>query len=243
LPMIVAIVIVAAGRASLRTRHPGVHALRGFLLTGGAFTFFLALQSVGLAEATALFFAAPFFIAALSVPLLGEHVGWRRWSAVLVGFAGVVIIVRPGAAAFEPASLFAVAAALLYGVGMISVRWLDRGESIWTMMLYAVLFPTLFSGIVVVPQWQMPELSHLPVFLGMAVFGTLGITLTSHAFRLAPAAIVAPFDYTALIWASGLGWLLWNEIPDVWTYAGAAIVIASGIYIVLRETRSVAAAE
>jgi drug/metabolite transporter (DMT)-like permease len=171
------------------------------------------------------------------VPILGEHVGWRRWSAVIVGFLGVVIIVRPGAAAFEPASLFAVAAALLYAGGMISVRWLDRSESVWTMMLYAVLFPALFSGLVVVPQWQMPDLAHLPIFLVMALFGTLGITLTSHAFRLAPAAVVAPFDYTALVWASGLGWLLWSEIPDAWTYAGAAIVIASGIYIVIRETR------
>jgi drug/metabolite transporter (DMT)-like permease len=238
LPMIVAIVISAAGRTNLRTRHLGVHALRGLFLAGGACTFFLALESVGLAEATAVFFAAPIFIAALSVPLLAEHVGWRRWSAVLVGFAGVIIIVRPGAAAFEPASLFAVASALLYAVGMLAVRWLDRDESVWTMMLYAVLFPALFTGLVVLPQWQMPALSHLPVFLGMAVFGTLGITLTSHAFRLAPAAIVAPFDYTALIWATLLGWLFWSEIPGIWTYAGAAVIIASGIYIVIRETRT-----
>jgi drug/metabolite transporter (DMT)-like permease len=106
-----------------------------------------------------------------------------------------------------------------------------------------VLFPALFTGIAVIPQWQMPEPSHLPVFLGMAVFGTLGITLTSHAFRLAPAAIVAPFDYTALIWATLLGWLFWTEIPGIWTYAGAAVIVASGIYIVIRETRTARVAD
>src|SRR3546814_13457439 len=99
-----------------------------------------------------------------------------------------------------------------------------------------VLFPLLFSGAIVATVWQTPELRHLPLFLGMAVFGTLGMTLITQGFRLAPAAVVAPFDYTALIWASLLGWLVWGEIPGVWTSAGAAVIIASGIYIVIRET-------
>jgi drug/metabolite transporter (DMT)-like permease len=242
-PIILAILLSVFGPGGLRTRHLGTHALRGLFLVGGAATFFLALKSLPLAEATALFFAAPIFITALSVPLLREHVGWRRWSAVIAGFAGVLIIVRPGAAAFEPASLLAVATALLYAFAMIAVRWIDRSEGVWTMTLYVVLFPMLFSGLVVIPQWQVPELSHLPVFLGMALFGTSGIALVSHAFRLAPAAIVAPFEYTALIWATLLGWLFWNEIPGIWTYAGAAVIIASGIYIVIRETRKAGVGE
>jgi drug/metabolite transporter (DMT)-like permease len=169
---------------------------------------------------------------------LGEHVGWRRWTAVIVGFAGVVIIVRPGAAAFQPASLLVVVTASLYALAMISTRWIDRSESVWTMMFYVVLFPMLFSGVAVSVQWQTPALSHLPIIAAQAVFGTLGMTLISQSFRLAPAAIVAPFDYTALIWASLLGWLLWGEIPVIWTYAGAAVIVASGIYIVFRETMS-----
>lgn len=236
-PMIVAVVLASSGWAALRTRHVGVHALRGVLLVCGAIAFFLGLRTLPLAEATSLFFAAPIFIAALSVPLLGEHVGWRRWTAVIVGFAGVLIIVRPGAAAFQPASLLVVGTALLYALAMLSTRWIDRSESVWTMMFYVVLFPMLFSGLIVSVQWQTPALAHLPVFAVMAVFGTLGMTLISQAFRLAPAAIVAPFDYTALIWASLLGWLMWNEVPGLWTYAGAAVIIASGIYIVIRETR------
>jgi drug/metabolite transporter (DMT)-like permease len=164
-------------------------------------------------------------------------VGWRRWAAVIVGFVGVLIIVRPGAAAFQPASLVVVATAVFYAFIMISARRIDRREGVWTLMFYVVLFPLLFSGLAVPLVWQAPQLAHLPQFFGMAVFGTLGMTLISQAFRLAPAAIVAPFDYTALIWASLLGWLVWGEIPGAWIYAGAAVIIASGIYIVIRETR------
>lgn len=237
MPMILVMVLCIGGRSLLRTHHLRTHALRGLLLVGGAYTFFLGLKFLPLAEATSLVFAAPIFITALSVPLLGEQVGWRRWAAVIVGFVGVLIIVRPGAAAFQPASLVVVVTAVLYALIMISARRIDQRESVWTLMLYVVLFPLLFSGLAVPLVWQAPQLSHLPQIFGMAVFGTLGMTLISQAFRLAPAAIVAPFDYTALIWASLLGWLVWGEIPGVWTYAGAAVIIASGIYIVIRETR------
>jgi drug/metabolite transporter (DMT)-like permease len=237
LPMIAAIVLATGGWRALRTRHLRVHAWRGLLLVGGAYSFFVGLKFLPLAEATSLIFAAPMFITALSVPLLREHVGWRRWAAVIIGFAGVLIIVRPGAAAFQPASLYVVATAVLYALFMIAARWIDRREGFWTMMFYLVLFPLLFSGAIVSAVWQAPQPDHLPLFLGMAVFGTLGMTLISQAFRMAPAAVVAPFDYTALIWASLLGWLVWGEIPGLWTYAGAAVIIASGIYIVLRETR------
>jgi drug/metabolite transporter (DMT)-like permease len=236
-PIIAAIVLSVGGWPALRTRHLRVHALRGLLFVGGASAFFLSLRTLPLAEATALFFAAPIFITALSVPLLREHVGWRRWTAVIAGFVGVLIIVRPGGAAFQPASLLVLATASLYALAMISTRWIDRSEGIWTMMFYVVLFPALFSGAVVSVQWQTPALSHFPIFAAQAVFGTLGMTLISQSFRLAPAAVVAPFDYTALIWASLLGWLLWNEIPGIWTYVGAVVIVASGIYIVIRETR------
>lgn len=243
MPMVAAIVLSVRGRSALRTRNLRTHALRGLLLVAGAYTFFLGLTSLPLAEATALIFAAPIFITALSVPLLGEPVGWRRWAAVIIGFAGVLIIVRPGAAAFQPASLFVVAAAILYALVMISARWIDRGEDAWTMMFYVVLFPTLFSGLMVFTEWQTPQMQHVLLFFGMAVFGTLGMTLISQAFRLAPVAIVAPFDYTALLWATLLGWLVWGEIPGVWIYTGAAVIIASSIYIIRRESRKAGTGE
>lgn len=237
LPMVAALVLAIGGRSALRTENLRLHALRGLLLVAGATLFFFGLKVLPLAEATSLIFAAPIFITALSVVLLGETVGLRRWAAVIVGFAGVLVIVRPGAAAFQPSSLLVVGTALFYALFMISARWVGRGEDVWTMAVYVVLFPLLFSGLVVAFVWQPLELAHLLLFLGMAVFGTLGMMLITQAFRQAPAAIVAPFDYTALIWASLLGWLVWGEIPDEWTYAGAAVIIASGIYIVIRETR------
>lgn len=237
-PLVAAAAVAVRGRGVLRTAHLRLHALRGLLLVGGTLTFFLGLKYLPLAEATSLVFAAPIFITMLSVPLLGEVVGWRRWSAVLVGFLGVLIIVRPGAAAFQPASLLPVATALFYALIMLSARWIGRAEGVWPLMFYVVAFPLVFSALIVWTVWETPAAAHLPHFLGMAVFGTLGLTLISQAFRMAAAAVVAPFDYTALIWASILGWLVWGEIPGLWTYGGAAVIIMSGIYIVFRETRA-----
>ncbi len=237
LPMVLAAALVLRGPASLKTGNPGLHALRGFLLVCAAACNFLGLSTLPLAEATTLILAAPFFITALSMPLLGERVGWRRWSAVLVGFLGVLIVVRPGIAAFQPASLYVLTAALLYALIMISARWIDRAEGFWTMVFYFMLSATLFSGLGAIPFWVPLQLQDLTLYGAMAVAGTLGITLISQAFRQGPASIVAPFEYTILIWASLLGWAVWQEVPDLWTYLGAAVIAASGIYILLRETR------
>src|SRR6056297_3472011 len=144
-PIIGGVILTAFGTASLRTRHLRLHALRGALMVAGAALYFTALIYMPLAEATALVFSAPIFITALSVPLLGETVGWRRWVAVLVGFVGVIIIVRPGGATFQPSSLYAIGTAFLYALFMISARWLGERESMWTMMFYVMLFPMLYA--------------------------------------------------------------------------------------------------
>jgi uncharacterized membrane protein len=136
----------------------------------------------------------------------------------------------------HPASLFPLATAVFYALIMLSARRIHGSEGIWTLMFYVVLFPTLFSGLLVPVVWQPLQAAHLPVFVVLAVFGTLGLTLISQAFRMASAAVVAPFEYTALLWATLLGWMIWNELPDHWTYIGAAVIIASGIYIIVRET-------
>jgi len=242
LPMVAAMVLYMVGGAGFRTLNLRTHALRGLLMLGGAYTFFKGLESLALAEATALVFSAPIFITALSVPLLGETVGWRRWLAVLVGFVGVLIIVRPGGATFQPASLYVLGTAVLYALFMISARMLDRRESMWTMMFFVMLFPMLYAAPFAAAVWVPVQASDLPFFAAQAVFGALGITLIGQAFRLAPAAIVAPFDYTALIWASLLGWLVWGDTPGVWTLAGASVIVISGIYIVYRESRQTPAA-
>ncbi len=241
LPLIVALVLWADGKAALRTPRLGIHAFRGVLAVGATFGFFTGLNVLPLAEATSLVFAAPIFITALSVPLLRERVGWRRWTAVTVGLVGVLIIVRPGAAAFQTASLYVVGAAALHALAMITVRWVDERDNMRTMMLYLTVFPVLYCSFVVFTAWPAPMWIDLALFAFMAVLGTLGLTLISQAFRMAPAAVVAPFEYTALVWASGLGWLVWGVIPEVWVYAGAAVIVASGIFIILRESARKAA--
>jgi drug/metabolite transporter (DMT)-like permease len=237
LPIAVLIALRMGGRAALRSHKPAIHLGRGAILLVAATLFFTGLSKLGLAEATALVFAAPVFITALSAFALGEHVGWRRWTAVLVGFAGVLIIVRPGGAAFQAASLYPVATAFFYAVLMISARFVDPRETVWTLMLYMTGAGAMLSLPVMPFVWTAVRLDDWWLFAAIALFGTAGITMITQAFRLAPAAVVAPFDYTALIWATLIGWLVWGEIPDAVTYLGAAVIIASGIYIVWRESR------
>lgn len=237
-PIIATGIITMFGRASLRSNHMRLHALRGFLMLAGAWLYFTALVHMPLAEATALVFSAPIFITALSVPLLGEHVGWRRWGAVLLGFVGVLVIVQPGSATFQPAALLPVGAALCYAIFMISARWIDRSERLWTMMLFAMLFPMLYAAPMAIASWTPVHPGDIGLSVAIAVFGSLGLALIGQAFRLAPAAIVAPFDYTALVWATGLGWLIWGDIPLLWTVLGAAIIVISGIIIILREAKT-----
>ena len=235
IPIIVGIIAAFVGVSALRTHQPGLHALRGILMVAAVWLNFTGLSYLPLAEATALIFSAPLFITALSVPLLREKVGWRRWSAVLVGFIGVLVIVRPGGATFQLASLLPVTAALMYALFMISARWIGRGESFWTMMLFVMLFPMLYAAPIALAVWTPILPGDFWLFVGIAICGSLGLALIGQAFRLAPAAIVAPFDYTALIWAAGLGWMLWGDKPVIWTLIGAIIIAISGVFLMVRE--------
>ncbi|KPQ07738.1 MAG: putative permease, DMT superfamily [Rhodobacteraceae bacterium HLUCCA12] len=236
-PIIAGLIVGVFGLRGLRTDHMRLHAGRGLVMALGAWLYFTGLLHLPLAEATSLVFSAPIFITALSVPLLGEQVGWRRWGAVLLGFVGVLVIVRPGGATFQLASLLPVGTALFYALFMISARWIDRSERLLTMMLFAMLFPMLYAAPLAIASWSPVQMGDAGMFLATAVLGSLGLALIGHAFRLAPAAIVAPFDYTALIWAAGFGWIIWGDLPGAWTLAGAAIIVASGIIIILREAR------
>lgn len=235
LPITVALVCVLNGPKALLSARLPVHALRGVLGVGASFAFILSLRSLPLAEATALVFASPLVVAGLSAPLLKEHVGWARAAAIVVGFIGVLIIVQPGAATFQVASLLAVGASVLYALVMLSARWIDKRDSIWTMMFYMTVLAAVLSAFTVFTVWPTPEFTDLFLFLGTAVAGTLGLTLISQAFRMAPAAVVAPYDYTALIWASLLGWLIWGVVPGLWTYVGAAVIILAGVYLITSE--------
>ncbi|MBB4003998.1 DMT family transporter [Aurantimonas endophytica] len=237
LPFAILIAAAMGGTAALRSHRPVTHLLRGLLWISAAFLFFSSLKYLALAEATALVFVAPLFITAISALFLRDPVGWRRWLAVLVGFAGVLIAVRPGAAAFQPASLLPIATALFYAALMISARWVDRRESVWTLLLYLTGAGALLSLLVVPFVWVPVQPEDYWLFAAIALFGTAGMTLMTQAFRLAPAVVVAPLDYTALVWATLIGWLFWNELPDSPVFVGAAIIVASGVFTIWRENR------
>lgn len=235
LPIAAAIALVMGGPQALVSRSPLVHLGRGLIWMAAAYLFFTGLTLLELAEATTLIFAAPAIICALSALVLKEQVGWRRWSAVLVGFGGVLIVVQPGTDAFQTAALYPLATAFLYALMMISSRWLDARESVWTLTLYLVGSGALISAVLVPFFWVPIRAEDLWLFAGIAAAGTVGATMITQAFRIAPAAVVAPFDYTSLIWAVLLGYFLWGEVPDHATYLGASVIVASGLYIVYRE--------
>ena len=237
LPLLCLFALYGHGIRSLRTERPMAHGLRYLLVLILSFSFFWALSQMKLVDAIAITFAAPIFITALSVPILKEKVGIYRWLAIAVGFCGVLIMLRPGTGVFQWASLVVLGSVLVYSLLMITTRALKATESTAALMLYPQLGMTL-TGLILAPFfWVTPTLSDLGLFALAGTFGSVGVMCVTHAFRLGPAAVISPFEYSALIWASLLGYLFWDELPDSITLVGAGIVIASGLYIVYRETK------
>ncbi len=230
----------------LRTNRFGGHLIRGIVGVSSMALFFLALGLLPLAETMALGMSGPIFLTALSVPLLGERVGLRRWSAVIVGFIGVLVMVRPGSGVFQPAALIAIAGAFCYALAMVSIRRLSRSEPAPTIVFYYTLFAAIV-GLLSWPlaplapawldPWVRPDLEGWAVLVGIGLIGgTAQLTMT-YAFKLAPVAVIAPFEYGALLIAVVYGFVIWNEVPDVYILAGAVIVVASGLYILYREAK------
>lgn len=170
LPFVTALALSLGGRRVLRTTHPGLHLTRGAINVVSACCFYLGLRALPLAEATAIAFAAPLFVTALSVLILKERVDGKRWLAVLAGFAGVLIVVRPGSAAFQPATLLPLTTALLYAVMMITARGISRAEGMLTTTFYIVLGQLVCSAVGLPWVWQTPDMEDLPYFGGVALF-------------------------------------------------------------------------
>lgn len=236
LPLLSLFALYGRGVKSLMTRRPVLHIGRYLLVLALSFSFFWALSQMKLVDAIAITFAAPIFITALSVPLLKETVGRHRWFAIGAGFCGVLVMLRPGMGVFQWASLVVLGSVVVYALLMITTRAFKATESTASLMLYPQLGMSL-TGVVLVPFfWVTPSLTDLGLFALAGIFGSVGVMCVTHAFRLGPAAVISPFEYSALIWASLLGFLLWGELPDTITLVGAAIVVSSGLYIIYRET-------
>ena len=228
------------GFRSLFTRRWPWHALRMFLASGAMFGFFYGLSRMPLVDALTLGFTAPLMVTALSVPTLGEHVGWRRWTAVIFGFVGVLIILRPGAGQVSPAAVAVLFAAFCYASLAITARKLAATESSFALSVYAVVGPLLISSALVgLGSWRVPDAGGWFLFLlagSCSVIAWIGII---GGYRRAAPALLAPFEYTALIGGAVAGYLIWDEVPDRWVIIGATIIIASGLFVVYREVGNV----
>jgi drug/metabolite transporter (DMT)-like permease len=209
------------------------HLVRLGAMLGAIFLFFTALQELPLADATAIAFGAPFVMLALSGPLLGERVSGSAWAAVVVGFVGVVVIVRPGGDV-EPAALLAVAASVLYALGMLTTRRLGRTESVMSMLFWMIAGQWVIALLALPVVWEPVEAKHWPLLAALAALNLLGQLGLVRAFAAAPVAVVAPLEYSALLWAAGLGFAVFGDVPSARVWLGAAVIIAAGTYTTFR---------
>jgi drug/metabolite transporter (DMT)-like permease len=223
------------GPSALKTRRPALHALRALLVFAALLTFFSGLRRMPLAEAIAFAFTAPLFVTALSVPVLGEPVGARRWGAVLIGFLGALVMVRPGTTAFRIEALWILASALCFALAMLLTRRMARSETNVAMLAYSTLGAGL-AGLPLMPVvWRAPAGGDIWLFVFIGLVGGTAAYLVIVAYRHAPAALVAPFEYTALVWGAMLGWILWREQPEPVVWLGAGVIMLSGLYTTRRE--------
>ncbi|MFN4141784.1 DMT family transporter [Aestuariivirga sp.] len=231
----VVVVLRTGGMALFATGHPVLQALRGVLLMVSTILNFLAMMHLQLAQTAAIFFTIPLWVCALSVPILGEHVGWRRWVAVIVGFLGVLVIMRPGSDGFHWAMLLSVGSSFCGAIYNIVTRKVGARDRAETSLFYVGFVGTLAAAVPLPLLWQMPQgLQWLLLgFMGLA--GAVGHLMLIQAHRLAPASALAPFLYTQIVWMIIAGYAFFGDVPDLWTLIGAGIVVASGLVVFARE--------
>jgi drug/metabolite transporter (DMT)-like permease len=225
------------GPAVLRTERLGLHALRAAIGIVAMVCWFTTLALLPLAEATALSFTAPIFTSLLAMLLLGEVMRARRWTATAVGFAGALIILRPGLTSLQPAALLAIVTALVWAGSTILVKVMARTESAGAIVTWLVLFSTPVSLLAALFVWQTPTLAQLGLAALLGTAGSAGHFCMTRALAVAEASAVMPFDYLRLPVVAGIAYLAFGEVPDLWVWLGGAVIAASGLYIVQREAR------
>jgi drug/metabolite transporter (DMT)-like permease len=220
---------------ALRTERPGLQLLRGVALLSSSLLFICGLRFLPIAEASATGFVSPLFVTALSIIFLSESVGLRRWLATAVGLIGVLIILRPGTGAFHPAVFFPIASALAWACTLIMTRMMSGRERVVTTMVYSSISGVCILTALAPLVWVAPSWHDILFGLLIGVASTAGQWIVVLAFRYADASVLAPFSYTQLLWVSILGFVIFGEIPDIWTVIGAAFIVASGLYTAHRE--------
>ncbi len=252
---VLALVVIDGGLATLKVTRPGLHAVRGLLMLLCYTTYFIAVASAPLATVVAIFFSAPLILTALSALILHEPVGWRRWAAVLAGFGGVVLILRPGEGmVFEPGALVAVVSAGLYACAMIITRRLGATDSGVSMVASQTAIYLVLPGLAgllmqgfdlpadthpgiqfLLRDWIMPTSFDLGLMAACGLIAAAGFFGLTQAYRLGATSAVAPFEYTGMIWGIVWGFVFWQEVPGPLSLAGIAIIVGAGIYVLRRE--------
>jgi drug/metabolite transporter (DMT)-like permease len=219
----------------LRVRF-GLHALRAAIGIVMLASFVYGLRRLPLSEAYAIFFVAPLLITVFAALILGERIEWQRWAAVAIGLAGVLIVLRPtGAGVATFAGLAVVICAVGYALSAILVRILGRTDSTESMVFWVVTLMGAGATLLALPQWRPIQPQHWTAIIAVGVSGCLGQWAITEAFRLGEASFLAPFEYSALVWGLALDWTFWRALPEARAVAGAAVIIASGIYLIRRE--------
>ncbi len=230
------LLLAAEGRQSLIPKSPRLNMLRALFIMLSTVGFFGALKFQGLAETLAIYFVQPLLVTMLAPFLLSEKVGLRRWMAVLIGFVGVLIIIRPGFQSLNPGVFLSLFAGLCSAIALILTRKVAGGASAMATTVHANFYGTVMTSMIVIFFWQTPTPMQIGLFILTGVFGTLGNYLTLKAFTYAEASLLAPFGYAEMVNAVILGWYIFGDFPDRWTFVGVAILIACAIYISYRES-------
>ena len=230
-------IVIGRGWRSVATQHPWMHLLRTSFGTASMFGVFYAVTHLPLADATAILFSNPLFATVFAALILRETVGWRRAVATLVGFAGVLVMIRPGAESIAPAALVAIMAAMLTGALAIIIRRLSGKDAPYVIIFWFTTVGSLMALPAALIFWVPPQAGDWPLLVLIGLLGLIGQSAFTFAFSTGESSAVAPFDYLRLILAGVFGYVFFAELPDVWSLTGAAIIMASTFYIMRREAR------
>ncbi|MDP5221077.1 DMT family transporter [Ruegeria sp. 2205SS24-7] len=223
------------GLPILQTKHPKLQLLRGSMAVLSASLFIFALAYVPLADAVAISFVAPFIVTLLGALILREPVGIRRWVAVTLGFLGVLIVIRPGLGVVHPAAGLVILAALFFAIRQIISRALSDTDRTSTTVIYTALVSTVLLTVPLPFVWQTPTTEQAFILVLIAVLAAAAEICVIKALELTLAVVVAPMHYTLILWGTFYGWLVFGQLPDVWTWVGTALIVATGIYSLRRE--------
>ncbi|MCP5151503.1 MAG: DMT family transporter [Ectothiorhodospiraceae bacterium] len=218
------------------TRRPGLHVVRSALLLASTLCYFTALRYISLPTAAAINFTSPIIVTLLAIPMLGEQVGWRRMTAVGFGFLGALVIIRPGTDAVHPAAVLVLGSASAYALYQVLTRRAAATDPADTSVTWTAVVGTLGASLVLPWHWETPHTAtHAAILASLGAVAGLGHYFVVKAFQHAPASIVSPFSYAQLLGAAVLGFAIFGQLPDVWVWVGAAMIVAAGLYITYRE--------